>query len=106
MRMIRAGVDLELAQLLGAEPIVREHALHGPADDLLRPALEQVTEGLLLEVLRIAAVPGVDLALELVAGDRDPASIEDDHVVAGVEVGLEGRLVLALEDARDPRGKT
>src|SRR5690349_23719754 len=104
MRMIRTGVDLELSQLLRAEPVVRQHPLHGAADDLLRPPLQQVTERLLLEALRVAAVAGVDLALELVAGDRDAARVEDDDVVAGVEVGLEGGLVLALEDARDPRG--
>ena len=73
MRMIGPGVDLQLAQLLGAEAVVRQHALDGAADDLLRPAGEEVTQGLLLEALRVAAVAGVDLALELVAGDRDAA---------------------------------
>src|SRR5262245_29948641 len=105
MRMIRTGVDLELAQLLGAEPGVRQHALDGAADDLLRPALEQVTERLLLEALRVATVARVDLAFELVARDGDATGIQDDDVIAGIEVGLEGGLVLALEDARDARGK-
>src|SRR5204863_4878170 len=47
----------------------------------------------------------VELALELVARHRDARGVEDDHVVAGVEVRLIGRLVLAFEDARDPRGE-
>src|SRR6478672_11859406 len=105
MRMIGPGVDLQLAQLLGPEPIVRQHPLDGPPDDLFRPPREQMAEGLLLEALGIAAVSAVELALELVAGHRDAPGVEDDHVVARVEARLVGRLVLALEDVRDARGE-
>ena len=51
MRMIGPGVDLQLAQLLGPEPIVREHPLDRPPDDLLGPARQQVPECLLLKPL-------------------------------------------------------
>src|SRR4051794_1648935 len=105
MRMVVSGVDLQLAQLLGAEAVVRQHPLDGSADDLLRPALQQVTESLLLEALGVAAMAAVELALELVARHRDVRGVEHDDVVAAVEAGLVGRLVLALEDARDARGK-
>src|SRR4249919_429942 len=105
MRMIRPGIDLQLAQLLGPEAIVRKHPLDGPPDDLFGPACEQVAEGLLLEALGIAAVAAVQLALELVAGHRDACGVEHDDVVARVEAGLVGRLVLALEDVRDTRGE-
>src|SRR5207247_11435125 len=86
MRMIGAGVDLELAELLHAESIAREHPLHRPADDLLRTTLEKVTEGLLLVALGMAAVADVELGFELVAGHGDAPGIEDDHVVARIEV--------------------
>src|SRR6185295_8250703 len=105
MGMIRAGVDLELAQLLGAEPRVREHALDRPADNFLGPALEQLAERLLLEALGMAAVADVGLGLELGRADRDLARVQHDHVVAAVEVRRPGRLVLALEDASDTRGE-
>src|SRR6188472_4420567 len=105
MRMIGPGIDLQLAQLLGPEAIVRKHPLDGPPDDLFGPACEQVTERLLLEALGVAAVAAVQLALELVAGHGDPAGVQDDHVVARVEAGLVCRLVLALEDVRDARGE-
>src|SRR5439155_1694038 len=71
--------------------------------DFLGPALEQVAQGFLAVALWIAAVADVDLALELVARDRDAACVEDDHEVAGVEVRGVAGLVLALEDAGDPR---
>src|ERR1019366_2932911 len=103
MRMIRAGVDLQLAELLGAEAVVRQHAFDRPADDFLRAALEEVAEGLLLVALGVAAMADVELRLELVAADRDPGSIEDDHVVPRIEVRSIGRLVLAYEDMGDPR---
>src|SRR5690349_4304411 len=106
MGMVGAGVHLKLAQLLGAEAIMWKHALDRAADDLFRSSLEEVTEGLLLVALGIAAVAGVDLALELVARHGDPLRVEHDHVVAAIEVGLVCRLVLALEHARDARRKT
>ena len=71
MRMIGPGIDLQLAQLLGPEPVVRQHPLDGPPDDLFRPPREQMAERLLLEALGVAAVAAVELALELVAGDGD-----------------------------------
>ena len=37
VRVVRPGVDLQLAQLRAAQPGARQHALHGEADDLLGP---------------------------------------------------------------------
>src|SRR5262245_60963703 len=105
MRMVGAGVDLQLAKLLGAEAGVREHALDRPPDDLLGSALEQPPERLLLEALRVAAVADVGLRVVLGGGDRDLLRVEDDHVVATVEVRRPGRLVLAFEDTGDTRGE-
>src|SRR5256885_14660654 len=104
--MVRAGVDLELPQLLGAETGMRKHALDRAADDLLRTALEQPAERLLLEALRVAAVAHVCLGLELGRAHGDLSGVEHDHVIAAVEVRRPGRLVLALEDAGDARGES
>src|SRR4051812_14981577 len=103
MRMVGAGVDLQLAKLLNAQAIARQHALDGAADDLFGPPLEEVPESLLLVALGMAAMADVQLRLALVARHRDPPGIEDDHVVTRVEVRRPGRLVLALEHARDAR---
>src|SRR4249920_3430443 len=45
MGVIGSGVDLQLAELLGAEGGVRQHALDGPPDDLLRAPGQQMAEG-------------------------------------------------------------
>src|SRR5690242_18239426 len=44
MGMVGAGVDLQLAELLHAKAGSRQHALHGAADDLLGPSVEQLAE--------------------------------------------------------------
>src|SRR6185369_14231958 len=104
--MLRTGVDLELAELLGTEAGVRQHALDGAAHGLLGSALEEIPEALRLEALGEAAVAHVGLRLALVGAHGDLRGVEDDHVIAEVEVRRPGRLVLALEDARDARGET
>src|SRR5258706_14026723 len=105
MGMIRAGVDLQLAQLLDAQLGPRQHPLDRAANDLFGSPLEEVTEGLLLVALGMTAVADVELRLALVAGHFDLRGIEDDDVVTGIEVRRIGRLVLALENARNPRGE-
>src|SRR5436190_15825085 len=105
MRMVFSGVDLQLPELLSTETVMRQHPLDGPADDLLGPAFQQVTERLLLEALGIAAVAAVELGVKLVARDSDMRRVQHDHVVAGIEARLVGRLVLAFEDACDARRK-
>src|SRR3989304_1721611 len=80
----------------------RRPAFARPPDDPLRSALEELAERLLLEALRVAAVPDVELALDLVTTDGDLRSIQDDHVVARVERLRVGGLVLPGEDAGDP----
>ena len=44
VRVVRAGVDLQLGQLLAGEPVARQHALDGLADDLLRSPLEHLRQ--------------------------------------------------------------
>src|SRR5450756_2337984 len=101
--VIRASVDLELAELLRTQPRVGNHPLHRATDGLFGTTSQQVPERLLFVPLRVAAVPGVDLRIQLVAADGDLAGIEHDHVIAAVQVGAVGRLVFAHEGAGDPR---
>ena len=52
-----------------------------------------------LEAARVAGVAVDELLLGLVRGEHDLVGVDHDDVVAGVEVGGEGRLVLAAQDA-------
>ena len=73
-------------------------------DRLLGLALEQVGEGLALDAARVARVAVDHLPLGLVGGEHDLGGVDDDHVVAGVEVRGEDRLVLAPQDPGDLGG--
>ncbi len=103
VRVLRAGVDLQLAQLLRAQRRVRQHALDRAADDLLGTPLQQLAEGLLAEAARIAAVAGVASSTRSLS----PVTlilrgVDDDDVVADVDVGGVGR-ACACRSAVAPR---
>src|SRR5436190_7986640 len=103
VRMLRAGVDLQLRDLLTGEPVLREHALHGAAQDLLRTTVELLAKRSAVQPARVAGVPVVALLVELVAGDLDLLGVDDDHEVAGVHVRRVGRLALAAQRVGDTR---
>ena len=105
MRVVGAGVDLELVEVDRGELVLGEHALHGLAQHLLRPAVELLAERALAEPAGIAGVVVVDLLVELLAGDVDLLGVHDDHEVARVDVRRVGGLALAAQHARDLRGE-
>ena len=103
VRMVRAGVDLQLAQLGRGELVLGEHALHRLAQHLLRAPVELLAERALAQPARVAGVVVVDLLVELLAGDVDLLGVHDDHEVARVDVRRVGRLALAAQHVRDLR---
>src|SRR4051812_17275767 len=86
MRVVGAGVDLELGQLLASQPVAGEHPLHGDPDDLLGTPLEHVVERARLEAAGIAAVAGGELVGALVPPHRDLLGGGHDDEVARVAV--------------------
>src|SRR6266511_1588329 len=104
--VIGAGVHAELARHLPAEPVVREHALDRLLDREGGLAGEQPGVDGLGQAARVAGVVVGDLLVLLAAGERDLLGVDHDHVVAGVGVGGEDRLVLAAQDSRGLRRKT
>ena len=101
VRMLRAGVDLELAELGAPELVVGEHAAHGVADDLLGAASLELGVRLALDAAGIARVVVVHLLLGLVAGHDDLLGVDDDDEVAGVDVGRVDGLALAAQAVGD-----
>src|SRR5690606_17777389 len=61
--------------------------------------------GLGLQTAGVAGVAVDALRVHLVAAHHDLVGVDHDHVVAGVDVGGEDRLVLAAQDAGDLGGE-
>src|SRR5215207_1698767 len=101
MGVLRTGVDLELPQLPPGQPVARQHPLHRPANDLLRPLLQQLSKRAGSDAAGVAAVPPIALVLSLVAGDGDLLGVHDDDEVTDVDVGGVVGLALAAEHVRD-----
>src|SRR5439155_15588316 len=106
MGMLASGVDLQMAQLRSAELVMAEHAANRSPDHFLRPPVEEMPERLRAKAAGITAVARIGLRFALVARDRDSRCVDDDDVIAGIEVGLPRGLVLALQDDGDARGET
>src|SRR5690625_715968 len=103
VRVVRAGVDLELLQLLAAEGVLREHAADRLLDGALGEALEQLRVADGLEPARVPGVAVGDLVLALAPGQGDLRGVDDDDIVTTVDVRGEARLVLPTEQGGDLR---
>src|SRR4051794_30698114 len=106
VRVLGAGVDLQLLDLGAREAVSREHAPDRPAQHLGRPALELVAQGPAAEAARIARVTVVHLVVELVAGHVDLLGIHHDDEVTGVDMRRVLGLGLAAKRVRDLRSQT
>src|SRR5262245_52627184 len=107
VRMVRPGIDAQIPELLAAERPARQHALDGLLQHPLGMlALEDRGGGPVLDAAGIAGVPVIDLVGALVAGEDDAAGIDDDDVVATIEMRGIARLVLASEAVCDQHGKS
>lgn len=91
------GPHLQLLDLLAAERAVRQHATDAAANGLCRIALHEVLVGLALDATGVPRVPVHALVGGLVLGEHHLGGIDDDHVVATVDVRGERGLVLAAE---------
>jgi len=102
MRVLRAGVHLELApELLLGQRSLGQHAEHGLLDHALGVLGQHAGEWREALVAHVAGVAEVLLLLRLAAGDANLGRVDDDDAVARVHVRGEDRLVLAADDARD-----
>src|SRR5438270_275375 len=98
--VVGPGVDAKPGEHVGSERVVLQHPADRVRDRERRVELLRLAERTAPQPARIAGVPRVDLRRRLGAGDLDPRRIDDDHVVAAVEVRRVRGLVLALQDLR------
>src|ERR1700748_1042292 len=107
VRMIGAAVDAEVAHLDTAERTTRDHALDGLLEHALGMlALEDLARGALLDVADVTGVLVVGLLLALATGEDRMLRVDDDDVVAAINVRGVGREVLAAQAHGDDGGET
>ena len=107
MGMLGTLVDVEVVQQAASEGTLRQHALHGMAEDAL------CSEGLLaklsgrIETLAtgIARVAGVDLVGLFLTSEYHLLGIDNDYVVTAVNVRGESWLVLSADQLGYLRSK-
>src|SRR6202012_5787770 len=97
VRVNAALVDLELGGHLAAELGLGEHALDGLFDDGLRTAGEQVQERFFAEAAGVAGIAAIELGVSLEPGQMNLLSVNNDDVVAGIDIRGVERAVLAAE---------
>ena len=112
-RVRLAGEHAQPARSRGPQRVLREHSVDGPPQRRRRVPGALVARRALLEPAREARVPPVELVVPLAAREGGERGVLDDDDVAAATAAAaaasvdgargEGRLVLALEDARELR---
>src|SRR5258707_13473369 len=98
VRMVCALVHLELGGHLAAKLVFGKHALHGLLDDGFGATGEELDEGLFAETTGEAGVAAIELLVRLEAGQHDLFGIDDDDVIAHIDVRGVENVELAGED--------
>src|SRR5579859_4465782 len=96
--VVRPRVDAKAGQHVGPQRVPLEHAPHRVGDREGRVELLGLAQRAPAEPARVPAVVRVLLGGRLGAGDLYLGGVDHDHVVAGVQVRREGRLVLAAQE--------
>src|SRR4029453_4562923 len=104
VRMLGAVVEVQGAHLVAAERTTRDHALHGLFQHALgEAALKHLARRHFLQAAGIAGVLVIKLVLQLAAGEAHLVGVDDDNIVAAIDVRGEARLMLAAQDVGDDR---
>ena len=106
MRVLCTRVDLELAELVGSERILGEHATNSLLDGARRVLFEEfgVLDG--RQSSRVTRVAVGELLSELRTSESDLFGIDDDDMVTHVHVLSESRFVLAAKKNRGVASQT
>src|SRR5689334_7120542 len=77
VRMLRATIDLQAAQHIGAEMVVGQHPLHRALDNPLGMLRERLAQRLFLQAAGIAGVAIVDLLVLAATRHGDLRGVDD-----------------------------
>src|SRR6202165_3972910 len=102
VRMLGAGVNAQIAELDTAKRPARNHALDGLLDHALgKTSLEYRLRGAFLDAADEAGVIVIDLVFALAPGEYRMRRVDDDDMVAAIDMGRIGREVFAAKAHRD-----
>src|SRR5450756_2252394 len=91
VRMLGAGVNPQIAELHAPERPARNQALDRLLDHALgKTALEDRPRGAFLYAADEAGAVVIDLVLTLAPGEHDMRRVDDDDVVAAIDMGRIG----------------
>ena len=95
--MLAAGIQAQALHSVAANSVVRDHTLHSQLHSLLGLFFHQSVVADVFQMADPAGVMIVVLLLQLLAGQNSLCTVDDDYVVAAVNMGSKGGLVLAAE---------
>ena len=106
MVVLAARIDAELLEHISAEGVLGEHTLDGFVDGELGLLVHELFVLHLFETADVAGVIAVIFLLQLLAGEHHLVAVDDDDMVAAVDVGSVFGLILAFEDGSHLRSET
>ena len=102
--MLGAVVEVQRTHRVAAERAARDHALDSFFKHTFREtALEHLARGDALDAARITGVLVINFLVQLAAGEANLVRVDDDDMVAAIDVRCIDRLVLAAQDIGDNR---
>ena len=104
--MLRTCIYVQIAEDLAAKTVLGEHAADCPANEFGGTGLEDLLGGRETLATRIAGVACVHAIGHFLAAEGHLLCVDDDDVVAAVNVGGEAGLGLATEDKGHAGGET
>src|SRR5437879_13921239 len=106
VRMLCTFVDLELGGHLATKLGLGQHPLDGLLDDGFRATGEELDERLFAETAGKSGVAAIELLVRLEAGQHDLFGIDDNDVIAHIDVRSVENVELAGEDRSGLRGES
>src|SRR5512144_3186627 len=104
--MLGTRIDAQIAELYAAERPTRQHAFDRLLNHSLgETAVHDLLGGAVLDTADEAGVMVVDLLLFLAAREHGLRRVDDDNIVAIINMRGVGRLVLAAQPHRNDRGE-
>lgn len=106
MGMLAVGINIQVVELPTPQAIFGKHAAHGVFDELGGIFLRHHTRGAKTLPARIARVMHQLFVVPFFPFQDDGGGVDDDHAIAHIRMGGEGRLVFAAQQIGDATGQT